>query len=88
LDSESARTIGSSVGRLKASANAHKPGWFTWLFRSLILYLTASMWIRLLAKYTPFEVTKKFKLSLQIVNTTIFFLVAFTVLGFDAGPAW
>jgi len=46
------------------------------------------MWIRLLAKYTPFEVTKKFKLSLQIVNTTIFFLVAFTVLGFDAGPAW
>ena len=71
---------------LKGWANAHKPGWGTWVFWSFTLYVTSAMWIRFLAKDAPFEATKKFKLWLQIVNTTIFFLAAFTVLGFDAGP--
>lgn len=73
--------------RLKEVFERYKPSWMTWLLWSATLYFTSAMWIRFLEKDTPFEFTKLIKLSLQIINTAIFFLAAFTVLGFQVGPA-
>lgn len=76
-----------TLRRLNQFVEAYKPSWPTWVFWAFLLYLIGAMWIRFLSRDTPFEFTKKIKLGLQIVNTTIFFLAAFTVLGFQPGEA-
>ena len=76
----------TGLTNLKAWTDAHRPSWLTWLFWSVILYLTSAIWIRFLTRELPFAFTKKLKLGLQIITTTIFFLATFTLLGFQAGP--
>ena len=77
----------AGLSGLKVWTDAHRPSLLTWLCWSVILYLTSTLWIRFVTRDLPFASTKKLKLGLQIITTTVFFLATFTLLGFQAGPA-
>src|SRR5439155_6967146 len=52
-----------------------------------LFYLFGRLWINFLERGTPFRIFARFKTALHVINTVIFFLASFTLLGFEPGEA-
>src|ERR1700730_11870887 len=68
-------------------ADRYKVSWAYSMGIVVMLYLLGSFWIRFLERDTPFRVFKKAKEILHIINTVLFLLASFTLLGFEPGKA-
>jgi hypothetical protein len=76
-----------SLGSAQIVINRYKPTWTTWMVVLVVFYLVGRMWIGFLANDTPYRVFKKTRRLLHCLNTLVFLMASFTLLGFEPGKA-